>query len=153
MGLEGLHRVLEFVTKKDLKVGTLVTDRHQQINKWMREEHSEVKHYFDVWHVAKGECTCVTILLLFTSEVNEFVVCSTGFRKKVRALAKQKDCDLIGKWEQSMINHLYWCVVSTQDGDENLMQAKWLSLENHIHNKHSGHGQLFSKCSHGRLLG
>lgn len=60
MELEGLHRVLEFLKKKDLQVGTLVTDRHGQITKWMREQHSEVKHYFDVWHVAKGECmyTC-----------------------------------------------------------------------------------------------
>ena len=76
-----------------------------------------------------------------------------GFRKKVKALAKQKDCELVGKWEQSMINHMYWCVVSTPSGDSNVMVAKWLSLENHIHNKHSRHGQLFRKCSHGRLVG
>ena len=57
-----------------------------------------------------------------------------GFHKKVKALAKQKDCELIGKWEQSMINHMYWCVVSTPNGDGDMMVAKWLSLENHIHN-------------------
>ena len=61
-----------------------------------------------------------------------------GFCKKVKALAKQKDCELVGKWEQSMINHMYWCVVSTPNGDGDMMVAKWLSLENHIHNKHSG---------------
>jgi len=65
-----------------------------------------------------------------------------GFRKKVKALAKQKDCELVGKWEQSTINHMYWCVVSTPSGDSNVMVAKWLSLENHIHNKHSRYGQL-----------
>ena len=53
---EGLHRVLEFLKEKDLTVGTLVTDRHQQITKWIKEEHPNVKHYFDVWHVAKGQC-------------------------------------------------------------------------------------------------
>ena len=53
MDKEGLHRVLEFL--KDLTVGTLVTDRHQQITKWIKEEHPNVKHYFD-WHVAKGQC-------------------------------------------------------------------------------------------------
>lgn len=58
MEKEGLHRVLEFMKEKDLKVGILVTDRHQQITKWMREQHPNVKHYFDVWHVAKGECIC-----------------------------------------------------------------------------------------------
>ena len=40
-----------------------------------------------------------------------------GFRKKVLALAKQKDCQLVGEWERSLVNHLYWCVVSTADGD------------------------------------
>ena len=52
-----------------------------------------------------------------------------GFRKKVKALAKQKDCELVGKWEKSMINHMYWCVVSTPNGDGDMMVAKWLSLE------------------------
>lgn len=74
-----------------------------------------------------------------------------GFRKKVRALAKTKDCELVGKWEQSMINHMYWCVSSTTNGDGDMMVAKWLSLENHIHNKHTGHGRLFKKCAHKRL--
>jgi len=32
----------------------LVTDRHVQIKKYLREEHQEIKHYFDVWHIAKG---------------------------------------------------------------------------------------------------
>ena len=45
MEKEGL-RVLEFL--KDLTVGTLVTDRHQQMTKWIKEEHPNVKHYFDV---------------------------------------------------------------------------------------------------------
>ena len=55
MEKEGLHCVLEYL-EKDLIVGTLVTDRHQQITKWIKEEHPNVKHYFDVWHVAKGQC-------------------------------------------------------------------------------------------------
>ena len=54
MEKEGLHRVFEFMREKDVEVGTLFTDRHLQITKWMREEHHNVKHYFDVWHVAKG---------------------------------------------------------------------------------------------------
>ena len=56
MEKEGLHRVLEFMKEKDLKVGILVTDRHSQITKCMREQHPDVKHYFDTWHVAKGKC-------------------------------------------------------------------------------------------------
>ena len=76
-----------------------------------------------------------------------FLVCITGFRKKVRALAKQKDCELIGEYDQPP---LLVCSVNTKwrwklDASE--------MVENHIHNKHSGHGRPFSKCSHGRLLG
>ena len=33
---------------------TLVTDRHKQINKWLQENHQDIIHYYDVWHVAKG---------------------------------------------------------------------------------------------------
>lgn len=40
----------------DLQVDIFVTDRHVQINKWVRENMPATKHYFDVWHVAKGTC-------------------------------------------------------------------------------------------------
>ena len=45
---------LQQLTDKGLTVQVLVTDRHKQIAKWMKETHPEIKHYFDVWHVAKG---------------------------------------------------------------------------------------------------
>ena len=54
MEKEGLHRLLEFLEVQGLKVDILVTDRHKQINKWIRENYPEVKHYYDIWHVAKG---------------------------------------------------------------------------------------------------
>ena len=50
-----LERVLDFLGKESLTVDILVTDRHCQINKWIRETHLHMKHYFDVWHVAKGK--------------------------------------------------------------------------------------------------
>ena len=56
MEKEGLVRVLKFLEDHGLQVEVLVTDRHTQISKWMRENRSEIKHYFDVWHVAKGNC-------------------------------------------------------------------------------------------------
>ena len=44
MEKEGLRRVLEFLHQNHLTVDILVTDRHRQINKWLREEHPEVTH-------------------------------------------------------------------------------------------------------------
>ena len=54
MEKEGLHRVIDFLTEKGLEISVLVTDRHKQINKWIRETHPHIKHYYDIWHVAKG---------------------------------------------------------------------------------------------------
>ena len=76
---------------------------------------------------------------------------NTGVRKKIEALAKQKDCNIVGEWQKSILNHLYWCVASSPNGDSELVQAKWLSLENHIHNVHRGHSKKFPKCTHPRL--
>ena len=58
-----------------------------------------------------------------------------GLRKKMEKLAKEKDCELIGEWRKSVINRLYWSAVSTPSGDGEEIKAKWLSLDNHIHNK------------------
>ena len=62
MEKEGLRRMLEFLAERGLTVGTLVTDRHKQINKWIREDYPDIKHYYDVWHVAKGKfCTKINV--------------------------------------------------------------------------------------------
>ena len=75
----------------------------------------------------------------------------TGFRKKLEASAKLKNCEIIRDWLRSIVNHLYWCVSSTDDGDPEMIVAKWLSLENHIHNKHSHQNDKFPRCVHKRL--
>lgn len=54
MEKEGLHRVFKFLTEQSMCIQAIVTDRHRQINKWLRETHSHVKHYYDIWHIAKG---------------------------------------------------------------------------------------------------
>ena len=74
-----------------------------------------------------------------------------AFRKKVEALAKTKECEIVGKWIKSMVNHIYWCAASTPDGDSNMMKCKWLSLDNHLHNVHEGHSSSFPTCLHGPL--
>jgi solute carrier family 8 (sodium/calcium exchanger) len=64
MEKEGLMRAFELLMNKGLKIGTLITDRHVQIAKWVREEHPTVDHRYDVWHVAKGKY--ITTLLKFS---------------------------------------------------------------------------------------
>lgn len=76
-----------------------------------------------------------------------------GLRKKLEAAAKEKGCERIREWQRSIMNHFYWCVSSTEDGDPETMLAKWLSLENHIHNEHRHDNNKFPKCAHGKLRG
>ena len=71
-----------------------------------------------------------------------------GFRKKLDVLAKQKNSELVGKWGKSIVNRMYWSVASTPTGNSDLIKAKWLSLVNHVHNIHSGHGEDFPSCAH-----
>ncbi len=69
-----------------------------------------------------------------------------AFKKRVMAVAKLKGCEILAEWLKSMVNH--WCVLSTKEGDKEVILEKWLSLVNHLHNNHQGHGK---KCQHGRL--
>ncbi len=52
--LEGLKRVLEHLEDEEIAIGTLITDRHRQVEKWLRTNRRDITHLFDVWHVAKG---------------------------------------------------------------------------------------------------
>lgn len=57
MELEGLKRTMKWVKHNKLKPQALITDRHLQVTKWIRErlEPKGITHYYDVWHVAKGK--------------------------------------------------------------------------------------------------
>lgn len=55
MEKEGLIRSVSSFNRNGIRIAALVTDRHVQINKWVRENMADTIHYFDVWHVAKGK--------------------------------------------------------------------------------------------------
>ena len=112
--------------------------------------HPDISHFYDGWHVAKGTCI---INVVHNKHMIKWSFPLTGLRKKLEALSKQKDCGIVGRWLKSLINHLYWSVASTPGGDQALMKAKWLSVDNHIHNVHQGHSSNFPKCLHGDLHG
>ena len=50
----GLVRALQFLVDNSLQVATLVTDRYNQIAKYMAEVKPEIEHCYDVWHESKG---------------------------------------------------------------------------------------------------
>ncbi|CAM4735368.1 unnamed protein product [Leuciscus chuanchicus] len=127
MEKEGLIRSLYFLENSAVKVASIVTDRHSQIQKFLRIERNDIEHFYDVWHVAKG------------------------VSKKVEALAKMKDCNELKRWQQSLVNHLYWCAISSSSGEEAV--AKWTSFSNHVQNIHSHDNVLFPECLHPALDG
>ena len=56
--LEGLKRIMKMLMEDyKLQIDSIVTDRHTQVAKWIKENLSDktkIIHYFDVWHMAKG---------------------------------------------------------------------------------------------------
>lgn len=55
MEKEGLIRCLKALDEEGVVVDVLVTDQHLSIAKMMREEIPSIRHYYDAWHVVKGE--------------------------------------------------------------------------------------------------
>lgn len=54
MELEGLKRSLSHLLSQGVVIAAIVTDRHLQIQAWLRKNYAAIKHFYDVWHVAKG---------------------------------------------------------------------------------------------------
>ena len=54
MELLGLKRSLTFMDDNNVQIDSFTTDRHPSIKKYMRDNRPGIKHWFDVWHVAKG---------------------------------------------------------------------------------------------------
>lgn len=122
MEKEGLIRSLEFLEKSGVKVASLVTDRHTQVQKFVREQKPDIDHFYDVWHLCKA------------------------LTKKVDAMSKEKNCNKVKMWQKSIKNHLYWSASGSSNGEETV--AKWTSLLNHIQNVHVHENPLFPKCLH-----
>ena len=48
------NRSLEFLQSSGLKIHTLATDRHTGVQFLMKSNYPDIKHQFDVWHIAKN---------------------------------------------------------------------------------------------------
>ncbi|KAJ8356495.1 hypothetical protein SKAU_G00192890 [Synaphobranchus kaupii] len=127
MEKEGFERSIEVLEKRGLKIKAVVTDRHTGVQKFMRKKRKDIVHYFDPWHMGKG------------------------VGKNIDALAKLKNCQEVGPWRKSVVNHLYWSGSTSTSGKE--VVAKWTSVANHIQDIHIHDCELFPKCLHQPLIG
>lgn len=130
MEKKGFECCLEsLIDEQGVSIHTITTDRHLGINKAMNKEHPDIKHQYDVWHFSKS------------------------IVKKLNKKAKLKSNTELTQWIQSVSNHLWWSA-ATCGGNAKLLEEKWLSILNHICNKHSWRrrrGQLYHRCSHAPL--
>lgn len=68
----GLAQSLKFLNDRGLAVDVLITDRHPQVQKYLRESAPSIRHHYDVWHVAKGTLsfTACRVILGIGSSLN-----------------------------------------------------------------------------------
>ncbi|XP_067305463.1 uncharacterized protein [Pseudorasbora parva] len=83
MEKEGFERSLSLLEQRGVVIQSLVTDRHTGVQKFMREQKKDIRHYFDPWHMGKG------------------------LGKKMDALSKGKGLQDVGLWRKSVVNHLF----------------------------------------------
>jgi solute carrier family 8 (sodium/calcium exchanger) len=58
-----LIKAIKKIEDHELEVDLIVTGRHKQFSKWLREEMPVTKHKYGIWHVAKG---------MFTPQIIQF---------------------------------------------------------------------------------
>ncbi|CAI5657962.1 unnamed protein product [Oreochromis niloticus] len=117
---EALRRGLDLLQVNRLSVDHIVTDRRTRVQKYLRERN--VCHYYNIQHLEKG------------------------LSRKLKKLAKSKECLLVRRWLPSIRNHVYWSATTSTSAPEKV--AKWKSLVNHIQNVHTHDDPLFPTCAH-----
>ena len=90
---------VELLEGKGVKINRVATDRHVSINSCIAKDYPHINHQYDVWHLSK------------------WVV------KKLTNKAKQKGCQELSPWIQSIANHLWWSA-ATCNGSVDLLREK-----------------------------
>ncbi|CAN7980564.1 unnamed protein product [Ixodes pacificus] len=128
MEKEGLNKLLEFFKeKRTIHVKSLGTDRHPAIRKYMEVHAPGIAHYFDIWQMSKN------------------------MKKKLNAAGKRAGCQPLEEWTQATTNHMYWSAMAA-GGKWELLVEIWLSMQNHVIDKHTGHGGSYTRCVHQEIL-
>lgn len=127
MEYEGCKRSLNNLLKRKISIRCLTTDRHTQVTSQLQKNYPSIIHQYDVWHLAKW----VT--------------------KKLTKKAKTKANMELQPWIKSVSNHLWWSAKECNN-DPDLLVKNWVSIVNHVANKHSWkEGKATVKCKHPKL--
>ncbi len=76
--------------------------------------------------------------------------CALEITKVLTKIAKVSGNDIINEWIKPGANHLFWSATTTQDGNGEVIWAKFTSFFSHVVNKHKNlKNPVFNKCAHG----
>lgn len=95
MELEGLKRCKLQLEALDLKPVSLTTDRHLQIQAYMRKSWPEVEHFYDTWHISKGDNAYVGVTVSvqityqyrFLKQQLWHIIASKDFQTKLKSFS------------------------------------------------------------------
>ena len=51
----GLVKAVNVISEARLNINQLITDRHKQNTAWIKRNLTDMVHFFDMWHVSKGD--------------------------------------------------------------------------------------------------
>lgn len=88
------------------------------------------------------------------------IIIYSGLGKKLDAISKKKDCEDVGLWKKSILNHLYYVAASAHERKEELgvpdveevIEAMWVSVANHVMDIHEHDNPLYLMCEHPPLV-
>lgn len=117
-----------------------------------------ILHFFDQWHVCKSKLILASTTGIGIKSIFIIIAIIFGyFAGLKKVLSKIADMDVTGKikqWCKAIINHVYWIASSTPLDDpiiySDTLEAKWISMGDHIANKHRHANPLYSTCAHPR---
>lgn len=115
--------LLENLTKEEnMKIKLFLSDRHKGIRYYLRTQHPEIEHEFDIWHLTKS------------------------LMKRLKTLEKKHPDVFL--WKSSINNHLWWSAQTCQ-GNGKILVEKFLSVLHHISNEHEWEtsGEI-KRCEH-----
>ncbi|XP_056407077.1 uncharacterized protein LOC130298188 [Hyla sarda] len=130
VGLEKIacRNALDYLLSNYVKIFMICTDRHVAIRKMLREEYSDIKHEFDVWHLVK----------------------SIG--KTLLAASKRKQCNDLTEWISPIKNHIWWSGNTCKKYPDELL-ARLNSVLDHVRDIHTWEddNSQYTSCKHAVL--
>ena len=73
--------------------------------------------------------------------------CVLEITKVLTKIGKVSGNEIVNEWIKPCANHLFWSAMTTQDGNGEVIWAKFISFFSHVVNKHKN--PVFDKYAHG----